>query len=153
MVKNPSCISVLLDMYLIIWCRSFSHGKQRLLGDSALRAFHSFILPEEICTRRLFLIFAKSTRILDEFQIVVICRAVKNSYRFTQLGVGWVLRDVSVHHPQQVVDFLNEHESLFIKEGRRYATEKMKPKDKQNVNYFKKKYPVSPIQTNIKVNK
>lgn len=60
--------------------------------------------------------------------------AVKNSYRFTQLGVGWVLRDVSVHHPTVVIDFLNKHEEDFTKEAVRYATEKMTPTQKKQVN-------------------
>ena len=59
--------------------------------------------------------------------------AVQNSYRFTQLGVGWVLRDVSVHHPALVIDFLNEHEADFTKEAVRYATEKMTPTQKKQV--------------------
>ena len=65
-------------------------------------------------------------------------RAVKNPYRFTQLGVGWVLRDVSVHHTEQVIDFLNAHSEDFSKEALRYATEKMKPSDKKKVNPFSK---------------
>ena len=59
---------------------------------------------------------------------------MKNSYRFTQLGVGWVLRDVSVHHPTVVIDFLNKHEEDFTKEAVRYATEKMTPTQKKQVH-------------------
>lgn len=61
-----------------------------------------------------------------------------NPYRFTQLGVGWVLRDVSVHHLQAVIDFLNKHEKEFSKEAARYATEKMKPSQKKQVTMFQK---------------
>ena len=60
--------------------------------------------------------------------------AVKNPYRFTQLGVGWVLRDVSVHNKKLVIDFLNQHEDDVIREAVRYATEKMTPTDKKKVH-------------------
>ncbi|KAM7455769.1 hypothetical protein BLSTO_03480 [Blastocystis sp. subtype 1] len=67
--------------------------------------------------------------------ILDICEsAVRNKYRFTQLGVGWVLRDVSVHHPQLIIDFLNKHEDDFIREAVRYATEKMAPSQKKLVH-------------------
>ena len=60
-------------------------------------------------------------------------RAVRNPYRFTQLGVGWVLRDVSVYHPDQVITFLRQHRKDMIKEGVRYAVEKMSPSQKARV--------------------
>ena len=58
---------------------------------------------------------------------------VKNPYRFTQLGAGWVLRDVSIHNKEIVIDFLNKHKGDMIKEAVRYATEKMSPSDKIKV--------------------
>ena len=67
------------------------------------------------------------------------CRAIKNQYRFTQLGVGWVLRDVSVFHPELVVDFINEHEQYFTKEAVRYALEKMTPTHRDMVYMVRKK--------------
>ena len=63
---------------------------------------------------------------------------VKNPYRFTQLGAGWVLRDVSVHHKETVIDFLNKHKDDMIKEAVRYATEKMSPSDKKKVEALKR---------------
>lgn len=71
---------------------------------------------------------------------MIICSAVRNKYRFTQLGVGWVLRDVSVHHPQLIIDFLNKHEEDFIREAVRYATEKMAPSQKKLVHALKRKW-------------
>lgn len=68
-------------------------------------------------------------------------RAVKNPYRFTQLGVGWVLRDVSVHHPKRVIAFLNSHQKDFCSEAIRYATEKLKLADKKEVFYYQKWLP------------
>ena len=70
--------------------------------------------------------------------IHVMNSAVKNPYRFTQLGVGWVLRDVSVHNKKLVIDFLNTHEDDFTREAVRYATEKMTPTDKKKVHACQK---------------
>ena len=63
---------------------------------------------------------------------------VKNPYRFTQLGAGWVLRDVSIHNKEIVIDFLNKHKGDMIKEAVRYATEKMSPSDKIKVEALKR---------------
>lgn len=63
---------------------------------------------------------------------------VKNPYRFTQLGAGWVLRDVSVHNKEIIIDFLNKHKDDMIKEAVRYATEKMSPSDKKKVEALKR---------------
>ena len=65
--------------------------------------------------------------------VILLLRAVRNPYRFTQLGVGWVLRDVSVYHPDQVITFLRQHRQDMIKEGVRYAVEKMSPSQKARV--------------------
>lgn len=58
---------------------------------------------------------------------------MSNSFRFTQLGIGWILRDVSVHHLDLVIDFLNSHQDELIKEAVRYAVEKMSPSAKKRV--------------------
>ena len=63
---------------------------------------------------------------------------VKNPYRFTQLGAGWVLRDVSIHNKEIVIDFLNKHKGDMIKEAVRHATEKMSPSDKIKVEALKR---------------
>jgi 3-methyladenine DNA glycosylase AlkD len=45
--------------------------------------------------------------------------------RFVQLGLGWVLRELSLHDLEAVVTFLKEHYELMSREGLRYAIEKM----------------------------
>lgn len=47
--------------------------------------------------------------------------------------MGWVLRDVSVHHPDQVIVFLRKHKMHWSKEGLRYAMEKMNSEQKARV--------------------
>ena len=70
--------------------------------------------------------------------MILLFGVVKNPYRFTQLGAGWVLRDVSVHSKAIVIDFLNRHKDDMIKEAVRYATEKMSPSDKKKVEALRK---------------
>jgi len=50
---------------------------------------------------------------------------IKNSERFVQLGVGWVLREVSLSDKQRVVKFIKNNYLSFSREGLRYAIEKM----------------------------
>lgn len=58
--------------------------------------------------------------------ILRVCgRLVKNSHRFVQLGMGWVLRELWLAEPAVVVAFLRAHQSSISREGLRYAIEKM----------------------------
>ena len=50
---------------------------------------------------------------------------VRNRNRFPQLGVGWVLRELSVADEPAVVAFIKENYTHFTREGLRYAIEKM----------------------------
>ena len=122
--------------------RLFRGGNLLLLGGSASLAFPFSISPEEDNRRNESSTFV-SRKDLPLFLISV----VKNPYRFTQLGAGWVLRDVSVHHKDIVIDFLNRHKDDMIKEAVRYATEKMSPSDKKKVEALKRvpkdSFPVS----------
>lgn len=64
---------------------------------------------------------------------------IKNQNRFPQLGVGWLLRELSVADEDIVVRFIKNHYNEFTREGLRYAIEKMnKPLQKQLLNYDKK---------------
>ena len=64
---------------------------------------------------------------------------MSNSFRFTQLGIGWILREVSVYHLDLVIDFLNSHQDEVIKEAVRYAVEKMPPSAKKRVKALNSK--------------
>ncbi len=70
-------------------------------------------------------------------QIIKTCRVcVKSSERFVQLGVGWVLRELSLADVDLVVNFIKANYNCFSREGLRYAIEKMKPKLRQKLlNY------------------
>ncbi len=70
-------------------------------------------------------------------QIIKTCRVcVKNSKRFVQLGVGWVLRELSLSDLDLVVNFIKANYRYFSREGLRYAIEKMKPQLRQELlNY------------------
>lgn len=65
---------------------------------------------------------------------------IQNQNRFPQLGVGWVLRELSVANEDIVVRFIKNHYNEFTREGLRYAIEKMnKPLQKQLLKYDKNK--------------
>lgn len=45
--------------------------------------------------------------------------------RFNQLGVGWLLREMSLATKDRTVDFIERNQGRFIPEGLRYAIEKL----------------------------
>jgi 3-methyladenine DNA glycosylase AlkD len=58
--------------------------------------------------------------------IMTVCeRIVRTPERFTQLGMGWVLRELWLAEPELVVGFLRRHYPQISREGLRYAIEKM----------------------------
>ena len=60
--------------------------------------------------------------------IIEICQNILNAkptFRFTHLGVGWVLRDLSISEPERLKLFLEKNKDLMSSEGYRYATEKL----------------------------
>ena len=64
--------------------------------------------------------------------------AIQNNERFPQLGVGWVLRELSLADESAVVTFIKDHYNEFTREGLRYAVEKMdKSLQKELLNYGK----------------
>lgn len=68
------------------------------------------------------------------FETCGVC--VQTQERFVQLGVGWVLREVSKCGPDaehRVVSFLYEHYHSFMREGLRYAIEKMQPATRREI--------------------
>lgn len=69
----------------------------------------------------------------------VATRVVRNSSRFPQLGVGWVLRELSLADRTLVVEFIKAHYDSFSREGLRYAIEKMeRPLQQELLRYGKK---------------
>lgn len=58
--------------------------------------------------------------------ILAVCEgAVRTRDRFAQLGAGWVLRELYLAAPADVLRFLRHHYPQLIREGLRYAIEKM----------------------------
>lgn len=65
-------------------------------------------------------------------EILTICGTlVKNRDRFTQLGMGWVLRELYLADAEVVLAFLRRHYPTINREALRYAIEKM-PKELQS---------------------
>lgn len=56
-----------------------------------------------------------------------------DSERFVQLGVGWVLRELSLADLKLVTKFIEKNKRHFSREGLRYATEKMSKRDKESI--------------------
>ncbi|MCC6929158.1 MAG: DNA alkylation repair protein [Gemmatimonadaceae bacterium] len=58
--------------------------------------------------------------------ILAICHQLaQRDDRFVQLGMGWVLRELSQADRDAVIAFLRDHDSIIRREAFRYATEKM----------------------------
>ncbi len=64
---------------------------------------------------------------------------IKNDERFVQLGVGWILRELSLADLNLTVDFIKTNYKHFSREGLRYAIEKMKPPLRQELLEYGKK--------------
>jgi 3-methyladenine DNA glycosylase AlkD len=63
--------------------------------------------------------------------VIRVCKStIKNPERFTQLGTGWVLRELWLAEPLLVESFIEKNINHFSREGLRYAIEKM-PKSLQ----------------------
>lgn len=64
-------------------------------------------------------------------EVLKVCTTtIKNPERFTQLGTGWVLRELWLAEPERVEKFIETNLHRFSREGLRYAIEKM-PKGQQ----------------------
>lgn len=59
-------------------------------------------------------------------EVLRVCKStVKNPERFTQLGTGWVLRELWLAEPKIVEEFILKHHKYLSREGLRYSIEKM----------------------------
>lgn len=65
-------------------------------------------------------------------------RVIQNPERFPQLGVGWVLRELSLADESAVVTFIKENYGEFTREGLRYAIEKMEDPLRQELLHYEK---------------
>eukprot|EP01084_Bolivina_argentea_P172706 299143_1 len=66
--------------------------------------------------------------------IIEICtQCIKNNERFVQLGVGWVLRELSLNDLNLVIKFIKKYYNYFSREALRYAIEKMDNNLKQTL--------------------
>jgi len=84
-----------------------------------------------------FVLLAKHGNFND--LIKEICEScVKNPERFVQLGVGWVLRELSLADLDLVVNFVKSNFQQMSREGLRYTIEKMKsPLQKELLDFHK----------------
>jgi 3-methyladenine DNA glycosylase AlkD len=74
----------------------------------------------------------------NEIILDIATRVIQNRNRFPQLGVGWMLRDLTLADEDAVVEFIKEHYTEFTREGLRYAIEKMNKSLRQDLlNYGK----------------
>ncbi|MDD2716900.1 MAG: DNA alkylation repair protein [Candidatus Wallbacteria bacterium] len=62
---------------------------------------------------------------------------VKNPERFVQLGLGWMLRELSLADLDLTIKFIKANYRHFSREGLRYAIEKMEPDLRQEMLAFK----------------
>lgn len=81
------------------------------------------------------IVFVKLARLgqFDDLIIDIVSSCVKNSERFVQLGVGWVLRELSLADLDRVCEWIKRNYSLLSREGLRYAIEKMDTKLKKEL--------------------
>ncbi|MGL1904277.1 MAG: DNA alkylation repair protein [Fibrobacterales bacterium] len=69
----------------------------------------------------------------NEMILSICTQVIKNSERFAQLGVGWVIRELSVANIELALTFIQSHYSQFSREGLRYAIEKLEPTLRKNI--------------------
>ncbi|ETO30882.1 hypothetical protein RFI_06237 [Reticulomyxa filosa] len=72
-----------------------------------------------------FFIWLKMAKRYNDVIMEIASECINNNERFVQLGVGWVLRELSLVDRNRVVAFIKENYAKFSREGLRYAIEKM----------------------------
>jgi len=74
---------------------------------------------------------------------------LKNKERFVQLGIGWMLRELSTVNSERVIEFIKNNYNDFIREGLRYAIEKFDEDTRTELlNLGKKRRNTSNIKKN-----
>lgn len=66
---------------------------------------------------------------LSPFEIAK--RLLEDPHYLVQKGYGWMLKELSVHHPNEVISFLQEHVESMPRTSFRYALEKLPQETKQ----------------------
>eukprot|EP01017_Pseudomicrothorax_dubius_P040875 TRINITY_DN6479_c0_g1_i4.p2 TRINITY_DN6479_c0_g1~~TRINITY_DN6479_c0_g1_i4.p2 ORF type:complete len:255 (-),score=61.10 TRINITY_DN6479_c0_g1_i4:1393-2157(-) len=69
----------------------------------------------------------------ENCRVVLHCRE-----RFPQLGAGWLLRELSVGDRPRAIKFIEDNYNLFIREGLRYAIEKLPTPEQKRLLAFQK---------------
>ena len=62
---------------------------------------------------------------------------IKYNYRFNQLGTGWLLRELSLVDYKRFYNFIIDNFDKFIREGLRYAVEKLDETKKKKIMSFR----------------
>ncbi|KAH3760358.1 serine/threonine-protein kinase/endoribonuclease IRE1a [Pelomyxa schiedti] len=100
--------------------------------------------------------FVKIGRFRDnsiELVLGICCSCLRNNERFVQLGVGWLLRELSVSHKETVINFIRENCTSMSAESVRYAVEKLEqPLRKEVIGYVKAGKLTSPTVSTTNMN-
>jgi len=123
----------IFDEHVYDWgtCDSFSSKvlcEVMKRDHSVAKVLHQWRNADNIWRKRASCVsFVKIARFGNFNQeIIEICsECVKSEERFVQLGVGWVLRELSLADLALVEKFIKTNHSFFSREGLRYAIEKM----------------------------
>jgi len=86
----------------------------------------------------------------DDVIMEIVSECVKNNERFVQLGVGWVLRELSLSDLDRVVAFIKTNYDKFSREGLRYAIEKMTSTLRKELLDFNKSTPPKSRKRSLK---
>ena len=62
---------------------------------------------------------------MTELSFEICAQCLKSSERFVQLGVGCLLREMSLMHSESVVEFITQNFRYFSREGLRYSIDKL----------------------------
>ncbi|CAF1092230.1 unnamed protein product [Didymodactylos carnosus] len=68
----------------------------------------------------------------------IIDHCILNKYRFVQLGVGWLLRELTINYRERTIDYIEKNYHHLIREGLRYALEKLDKDERNRLMKFQK---------------
>ena len=72
--------------------------------------------------------------------VLDICKTcLKDKERFVQLGIGWVLRNISVNNKNLIINFIKANYNSFIREGLRYSIEKFNTQTRKELMLYNPK--------------
>jgi 3-methyladenine DNA glycosylase AlkD len=140
----PQVVQVFQAGAIVEWstcdwlCMRALNALMRREGESCARAIATWQAADNLWQRRASCIpFVSLAKQGDRFfpgfvaLLLGVCGTVVMSpERFSQTAVGWLLRELWLAEPEQVVELVETKLSNFSSEGLRYATEKM-PREEQ----------------------